>query len=373
MLRSSLVLVIGAALASACGGAGGEAREPGEVAAQYQGPIQSSDVARGEERYNGLCMSCHGSDAPALEAIAWEADAMRQQIREGGGRMPAILESWLSSPDLEAVLAFMTTNGGVTGELPGAGGEPTEDGEVSEEPPAQARHQDTRPREACARAMDSAHQLATARQLAREAHECLANAGCPNAVIDGYRNVDGVRRFSEEFWPESCRQSCGHIVERRRTESARGFDLSRGSRELRIDVPGRASVLRMVTAGYSVDECTARLSECVTNQPDYSIADCLNDVWRQAREDRAAAESAARGSVERLLTERAHERERCMSDAECATRLEAAERCRNSCGPGRLEYDSYLRRCEARAPGSPVCENNARVMCQENHCPSSPI
>lgn len=128
MLRSSLVLVIGAFLVSACGGPAGEAREPGEVAAQYQGPIQSTDVARGEELYNGLCMSCHGGGAPALEGLGWEAGAMRQQIREGGGRMPAITESRLSDPDLEAILAFMVTNGGVTGDAGAA--EPTEGGEA---------------------------------------------------------------------------------------------------------------------------------------------------------------------------------------------------------------------------------------------------
>lgn len=122
MLRSALVLVIGTCLVSACGGPAADAREPGEVAAQYQGPIQSTDVARGEELYNGLCMSCHGGGAPALEGLGWEPGAMRQQVREGGGRMPAIAESRLSAPDLEAILAFMATNGGVTG---GAEAEPT--------------------------------------------------------------------------------------------------------------------------------------------------------------------------------------------------------------------------------------------------------
>lgn len=133
MLRSSLVLVIGFAL-GACGGPGGDAREPDEVAAQYQGPIQSSDVAQGEVLYNSLCMSCHGGGAPALEGIGWEPGAMRQRVREGGGRMPAITESRLSDPDLEAILAYMTTNGGVVGELSSAGGEaPVEGAEPAAE------------------------------------------------------------------------------------------------------------------------------------------------------------------------------------------------------------------------------------------------
>lgn len=133
MLRSSLVLVIGTFLVSACGGPATEAREPGQVAAQYQGPIQSTDIARGEELYNGLCMSCHGGSAPGLEGLGWDPGAMRQQIREGGGRMPAMRENRLSDPDLEAILAFMTTNGGVSGDI--GAGEPTGGGEALETEP----------------------------------------------------------------------------------------------------------------------------------------------------------------------------------------------------------------------------------------------
>lgn len=133
MLRRSLMLVIGASLASACGPAG-EAREPDQVAAQYQGPIQSSDVARGEELYNGMCMACHGGAAPALEGIGWEPGAMRQIVREGRGRMPAIGESRLSADELEALLAYMVTIGGVVDEGASAGGaEPVEPD--YEEPP----------------------------------------------------------------------------------------------------------------------------------------------------------------------------------------------------------------------------------------------
>ena len=36
--------------------------------------------------------------------------------------MPAIRESRLSADDLEAILAYMTTTGGVSGELPGGAG-----------------------------------------------------------------------------------------------------------------------------------------------------------------------------------------------------------------------------------------------------------
>jgi mono/diheme cytochrome c family protein len=107
---------------SACGGGAVDTRDPGEVAAQYQGPIGSTDVARGQELFASLCMSCHGGSAPALEGIGWEPAAMRQQIREGGGRMPGFSESRLSAEDLEALLAYMATNGGVIGGAPATAG-----------------------------------------------------------------------------------------------------------------------------------------------------------------------------------------------------------------------------------------------------------
>lgn len=122
MLRNGVwaVAVLGVAMVGCGGGGGTEAREPNEVAVAYQGPIQSSDVARGEEVYTALCMSCHGGAAPGLEGIGWEPGAMRQQVREGRGRMPAIAEGRLAAEDLEAVLAYLTTIQAVNGEVPGA-------------------------------------------------------------------------------------------------------------------------------------------------------------------------------------------------------------------------------------------------------------
>lgn len=131
MLRFSSMMLALALVAVGCGGGGGGgAREPGEVAAQYQGPIASTDVARGEELYNGICMSCHAGGAPALDDIGWEAGAMRQQIREGEGRMPAISESRISGADLEAILAYLVTIGAVQGS---AGGDAPAD-DAAEEP-----------------------------------------------------------------------------------------------------------------------------------------------------------------------------------------------------------------------------------------------
>jgi mono/diheme cytochrome c family protein len=44
------------------------------------------------------------------------------QIREGDGRMPAFDESRLSAAQLEELVAYLTTIGTVTGELPAGGG-----------------------------------------------------------------------------------------------------------------------------------------------------------------------------------------------------------------------------------------------------------
>jgi mono/diheme cytochrome c family protein len=135
MLRSAWMIGSVAVFAlGGCGG-GGTARSPDEVLAAYQGPIQSSDVARGEEVFNNVCNSCHAGGAPALQGIGWEAGRVRQQVREGGGRMPAIAASRVSDEDLEALLAYMTTIDAVTGELPtgAAPAEPTEgEGEPAE-------------------------------------------------------------------------------------------------------------------------------------------------------------------------------------------------------------------------------------------------
>jgi len=120
---SALALTLGA-----CGGSGGEgAHEAHETSADYAGPIASNDIARGETVYNQICMACHASGAPTLDNLGWDPARMRQQVREGEDGMPAIRESRLSNDDLEAVLAYMTTTGGVSGELPG-GAEPATSG-----------------------------------------------------------------------------------------------------------------------------------------------------------------------------------------------------------------------------------------------------
>jgi mono/diheme cytochrome c family protein len=88
--------------------AGGE-----QVPAAYAGPITSTDIARGKERFEDLCGDCHpdgGADSgPSLIADPHSAGYIRQQTREGSGKMRPIPERRLSNEDLEAILAWLAS------------------------------------------------------------------------------------------------------------------------------------------------------------------------------------------------------------------------------------------------------------------------
>jgi mono/diheme cytochrome c family protein len=138
MLRTTFLILSAltlGAVAGCGGGGGGGGDTAASVDPQYEGAIASNDVAHGEEVYNNVCMACHAS-GPALENIAWTAAAVRQKVREGGSGMSALPASRLSDDDLEAVLAYMTTNGGVAEELSGdtSGGEEAMPGDDEPEP-----------------------------------------------------------------------------------------------------------------------------------------------------------------------------------------------------------------------------------------------
>ena len=113
-----------AATALGCGGgsagggsSSGGGSSGGEVS--YAGPIQSTDVALGERKFNSRCNGCHAG-GPTLTGIGWTAERLRRQIREGSGGMNAIPPTALSDSDMEAVLAYMVTTGGAVDEAPAA-------------------------------------------------------------------------------------------------------------------------------------------------------------------------------------------------------------------------------------------------------------
>jgi mono/diheme cytochrome c family protein len=114
---------------------GGAGSSGGEVS--YAGPIASTDVALGQQRYDSRCgNSCHNSGGgPALANIGWTAERTRRQIREGSGGMAPIGASRLSNEDMEAVLAYLVTIGAVVDE--GAGGAAPAETTSAEAAPAQ--------------------------------------------------------------------------------------------------------------------------------------------------------------------------------------------------------------------------------------------
>jgi mono/diheme cytochrome c family protein len=102
---------------AACGGgksgegASGEATSGGE--AEYAGPIASTDVAHGKEVFDSFCGDCHpdgGSDVgPSLIESAHTPAQLRQQIREGSGKMRPFAEARLSKDDMESLLAWLAS------------------------------------------------------------------------------------------------------------------------------------------------------------------------------------------------------------------------------------------------------------------------
>jgi mono/diheme cytochrome c family protein len=110
----------------ACGGKGG-ASEPsaGEsssgdeasAGSEYAGPIASTDVEAGKSVFSTYCDDCHpDGDAdvgPSLIADPHEAALLRQQIREGSGKMKPFPEKRVSKEDLEALLAYLDSIGAV--------------------------------------------------------------------------------------------------------------------------------------------------------------------------------------------------------------------------------------------------------------------
>jgi cytochrome c5 len=83
----------------------------GEENAAYEGPIGSQDVAAGKEVFSTFCDDCHpdGEEdvGPSLIADPHSPPRLRQQIREGSGRMRPFDESKISPEDLEHLLAFL--------------------------------------------------------------------------------------------------------------------------------------------------------------------------------------------------------------------------------------------------------------------------
>jgi len=118
-MRTGLWLALGMGLV-ACGSGSeepsGEESTGGETSS-YEGEIGSTDVTHGKEVFDSFCEDCHpgGEEdvGPSLIAEPHSAARMRQQIREGSGKMRPFSEKRLSGEDLEALLAHLQSIGAV--------------------------------------------------------------------------------------------------------------------------------------------------------------------------------------------------------------------------------------------------------------------
>jgi mono/diheme cytochrome c family protein len=116
-MRIAKGLLLGLSVAvMACGGSAetpdGEATSGGDVS-KYEGAIASSDVAQGQEQFESFCGDCHpdgGEDVgPSLIDEPHTPARIRQQVREGSGKMRPMSSSRLGDDDLEAILAYMAS------------------------------------------------------------------------------------------------------------------------------------------------------------------------------------------------------------------------------------------------------------------------
>jgi mono/diheme cytochrome c family protein len=123
-LTLSLVSALSLLLAlSACGGGdsggggGGTTTTNTSGGEGYEGAVTSTDTAAGSAAYEQHCNGCHPGGqsgyGPVVAGIAWSPARMRQQIREGSGRMPGFSATDLDAAGLEALLAHLQTTGAV--------------------------------------------------------------------------------------------------------------------------------------------------------------------------------------------------------------------------------------------------------------------
>lgn len=113
-LALSLAIGCGGSAGSASGGdAAGGAPSAGGDTTQYEGPLTSTNVDEGKETFETFCGDCHpdGEDdvGPSLIENTNTPASIRQQIREGSGRMRPFSAKRLSDQQVEDILAWMST------------------------------------------------------------------------------------------------------------------------------------------------------------------------------------------------------------------------------------------------------------------------
>jgi mono/diheme cytochrome c family protein len=105
-----LLLAVGlSAIACACSSGGTTAYSLED----FEYPLQSTDVATGQEVYAEYCEGCHPGgekgDGPKITGLELSPAKTRWQVRAGGKDMPAFGPEKISDGDLEALLAYTAT------------------------------------------------------------------------------------------------------------------------------------------------------------------------------------------------------------------------------------------------------------------------
>ncbi len=99
------VVVVFVVAGSACG----TAQRGGPAAPEFR--PRTAEVARGERMFRKFCYQCHPNGAgglgPAINDKPLPAFAIRTQIRNGVGAMPAFDDEWLNDTDVDAITSYV--------------------------------------------------------------------------------------------------------------------------------------------------------------------------------------------------------------------------------------------------------------------------
>ena len=103
--RSRAACVALALLASACGSARRSEPEAGRI------KLDSPAELRGQQAFHRFCSQCHpggeGGLGPALNNKPLPGAAIKIQVRNGVGEMPAFADTIIPDPELDAIIDYM--------------------------------------------------------------------------------------------------------------------------------------------------------------------------------------------------------------------------------------------------------------------------
>jgi mono/diheme cytochrome c family protein len=115
--RIALVL-IALALGLGATACGGDDEEAGDTTTEETTTTGETGTAAGAEIFTANCGTCHtlsaagttGTIGPSLDDIGLDAAAVEEQVRNGGGGMPAFQDQ-LTDAEIAAVAAYVAAGG----------------------------------------------------------------------------------------------------------------------------------------------------------------------------------------------------------------------------------------------------------------------